>query len=248
MKSVILAAIVAAAFSASAVAAEIKVLSAGAVEPGLMRAVAAFKQASGTDVKVQFNTAPQLAKKLADGESADVLVAPPAVLDAQAKENKVSAEGRILLGRVGAGVVMRANAAAPDIATTEALKQAVLAADSVVYNTASTGLYIEKVLDKLGIAEQVKAKATRYPNGEGVMEHIIKGKGNEIGFGAITEIKLFEQKGAKLVGPLPADIQNYTTYGAAQLSNAASKDGAKAFLAFLATPEAKQIFASAGIE
>src|SRR5215471_2222340 len=248
MKPLILAAIVAAAFAANATAAEIKVLSAGAVEPGLVRAIDAFKKASGTEVKVQFNTAPQLAKKLADGEAADVLVAPPAVLDAQAKENRIAADGRTMLGRVGAGVVIRANATPPDISTTAALKQAVLAADSIVYNTASTGLYIEKVLEKLGIAEQIKAKTTRYPNGEGVMEHVIKGKGNEIGFGAITEIKLFEQKGAKLVGPLPADIQNYTSYGAAQLSGATSKDGAKAFLAFLATPEAKQIFVNAGIE
>jgi molybdate transport system substrate-binding protein len=248
MKSVIVAACAVAAFSASAVAAEIKVLSAGAVEPGLVRAADAFKRTSGNEVKIQFNTAPQLAKKLADGEVADILIAPPAVLDAQAKENKVSAEGRMVLGRVGAGVVVRANAPAPDIATTDALKQAVLGADSIVYNTASTGLYIEKMLDKLGVGEQVKAKTTRYPNGEGVMEHVIKGKGNEIGFGAVTEIKLFESKGLKLVGPLPADIQNYTTYGAALLTNGPSKDAAKAFLAYLATPEAKQTFASAGIE
>jgi molybdate transport system substrate-binding protein len=249
MKLFIATAVIGAAFcAASATAAEIKVLSAGAVEPGLVRAVAAFKKASGTEVKIQFNTAPQLAKKLADGEVADVLVAPPGVLDAQAKENKIAAEGRVMVGRVGAGVVMRANATAPDIATTEALKKAVLAADSIVYNTASTGLYIEKVLDKLGIAGEVKAKTTRYPNGEGVMEHVIKSKGNEIGFGAITEIKLFESKGLKLVGPLPSDIQNYTSYGAAQLSNSTSKDAAKAFLAFLTTPEAKQIFAGAGIE
>ena len=74
---------------------------------------------------------------------------------------------------------------------------------------------------RIGIAEQIKSKTTRYPNGERVMEHIIKGAGNEIGFGAITEIKLFESKGAKLAGPLPADIQNYTTYGAALMSRAA---------------------------
>src|SRR5215470_5638251 len=112
MKSFVIATCVVAAWSANATAAEIKVLSAGAVEPGLVRAVEAFKKASGTEVKIQFNTAPQLAKKLAD-------------------------DGRTMLGRVGAGVVIRANATPPDISTTEALKQAVLAADSIVYNTAS---------------------------------------------------------------------------------------------------------------
>ena len=86
-----------------------------------------------------------------------------------------------------------------------------LGANSIVYNTASSGLYLEKLFEGIGIAEQIKAKTTRYPTGEAVMDHIIKGKGNELGFRAITEIKLFERKGLKLVGPLPPDIQNYTT-------------------------------------
>ena len=123
-----------------------------------------------------------------------------------------------------------------------------LSADSIVYNTASSGLYLEKLFERIGIAEQIKAKTTRYSTGEDVMDHIIRGRVNELGFGAITEIKLFEPKGLKLVGPLPPDIQNYTSYGAALISNAPSADAAKAFLTYLATPEAKQIFAAAGIE
>jgi molybdate transport system substrate-binding protein len=231
-----------------AVAADVKVLSAGAVEPGLLRAAEQFERASGNEIKVQFNTAPQLTKRMAEGEVADILIAPPAVLDEQAKNGRISAQGRLMLGRVGAGVAVRAGAPNPDIATIEALKQAMLGAESIVYNTASSGLYLEKLFERIGIAEQIKAKTTRYPTGEAVMAHIIKGKGNELGFGAITEIKLFEPKGLKLVGPLPPDIQNYTSYGAALISNAPSADTAKAFLTYLATPEAKQIFAAAGIE
>jgi molybdate transport system substrate-binding protein len=231
-----------------AVAADVKVLSAGAVEPGLLRAAEQFERASGNEIKVQFNTAPQLTKRMAEGEVADILIAPPAVLDEQAKNGRISAQGRLMLGRVGAGVAVRAGAPNPDIATIEALKQAMLGAESIVYNTASSGLYLEKLFERIGIAEQIKAKTTRYPTGEAVMAHIIKGKGNELGGGAITEIKLFEPKGLKLVGPLPPDIQNYTSYGAALISNAPSADTAKAFLTYLATPEAKQIFAAAGIE
>jgi molybdate transport system substrate-binding protein len=233
---------------APAFAAEIKVFSAGAVEPGLKRAIEAFKRASGNAVTVEFNTAPQLASRLAAGDVADVLIAPPAALDQQAKDGKIAAQGRIVVGRVGAGVVVRAGLPSPDVATTAAFKQAVLGADSVVYNTASTGIYLEKLFERLGIAADIKAKTTRYPNGERVMEHIIHGKGNEIGFGAITEIKLFEPKGLKLVGPLPAEVQNYTTYGAALMTGAPSPPAAKAFLAFLAGGEAKQAFAAAGIE
>jgi molybdate transport system substrate-binding protein len=229
-------------------AAEIKVLSAGAVKTGLLRAADEFKRASGHEVKVQFNTAPQIAKKLAEGEAADILIAPPTVLDEQARNNKVSAQGRIVLGRVGAGVVVRTSAPNPDIATTEALKRAMLGADSIAYNTASTGLFLEKLFERIGVADEIKPKTSRYPDGEGVMLHVINGRGNDLGFGATTEIKVFESKGAKLAGPLPADIQNYTSYGAALLTSAAAADAATAFLAYLATPEGKQIFVAAGVE
>ena len=184
-------------------AADIKVFSGGAVQTGLLRAAEEFKRASGNEVRVEFNTAPQLAKKLAEGAVGDILIAPPALLDEQARNGRISAAGRVMLGRVGAGVVVRAGTPAPNVATTEALKQAMHAADAIIYNTASSGLYLEKLFERIGIAEAIKAKTVRYPNGEGVMEHVIKGKGNDLGFGPITEIRLFEPKGLKLVGPLP---------------------------------------------
>jgi molybdate transport system substrate-binding protein len=137
------------------------VLSAGAVEPGLRRAAEQFKRASGNEIKMQFNTAPQLAKRMAEGEVADILIAPPAVLDEQAKNGKISMQGRLTLGRVGAGVVVRSDAPGPEIATTDALKRSMLSADSIVYNTASSGLYLEKLFERIGIAEQTKAKTTR---------------------------------------------------------------------------------------
>src|SRR5437868_14856559 len=89
----------------SAMADEIKVFSAGAVEPGVLRAASDFKRASGHDVRVQFNTAPQIAQRLAAGDIADILIAPPAALDEQIKNGKISPDGRIVIGRVGAGVV-----------------------------------------------------------------------------------------------------------------------------------------------
>jgi molybdate transport system substrate-binding protein len=248
MRSLVIAACIGAALSAGATAAEIKVFSACAVEPGVVRAAAAFRQATGTEVQIEFNTAPALVKKLATGATGDILIAPPAVLDAQAKDGKVLADGRILLGRVGAGIVVRAGAPLPDIATVDAMKKALLAADTVVYNTASSGLYIEKMLERVGVGESLKAKTRRYPDGVGVMAHIAESKDNAIGFGAITEIKLAEPKGAKLVGPLPAEVQNYTTYGAALLANGPARDAAKAFLAYLASAEAKKIFTDAGVE
>jgi molybdate transport system substrate-binding protein len=233
------------AAAVTAEAAEIKIISGGAIEPGLEAVAHSFEKQSGHRVRITFNTAPQLRKRVADGERFDVVIAPPAVLDELAKAGKVSGEGHVPAGRVGVGVTVRSGAAAPAIGSVEALKQALLRADSVVYNQASSGLYLEKLFDKLGIGAQLKPKTTRYANGAQVLEHVIKGKGNEIGFGAMTEIRLFEPKGLKLVGPLPAEVQNYTSYSAAV---AGSSDAARAFVRYLATPAAKNDFAANGVE
>src|SRR2546422_4475233 len=91
------------AFAGSAMAAEIRVLSAGAVEPGLRAAAAAFKKQSGHDVKITFNTAPEIRKRIAGGEAFDVVIAPPAALDEFAGAGKISAD-RVDVGRVGLGV------------------------------------------------------------------------------------------------------------------------------------------------
>ena len=230
------------------VAAEIKVLSAGAVEPGLHKAVEQFRQSTGHEVTIQFNTAPQIVQRMQEGYVADVVIAPPAGLKQQADAGRIVADGHATVGKVGIGIVVRKDASGPAVATTDELKTAVLGADSVVYNTASTGLYLERLFDRLGVAEQIKGKATRPPSGEAVMQTVVGGSGSQIGFGAITEIKLFETKGVKFLGPLPADIQNYTTYNAALATNGPQPEAAKAFVTYLATPEARRIFAAAGIE
>ena len=229
-------------------AAEIRVLSAGAVEPGLHAFAKLAKQETGHDLRIQFNTAPQIAKRLAAGEVYDILISPPAAITAAAKDGKVLAETRAPVGRVGAGIIVRSATAAPNVSSVDALKQALLSADSVVYNTASTGLYLDKLFAKMGILDELKPKTTRYPDGASVMEHVIKGKGTEIGFGAITEIKMYEPKGLKLVGPLPADVQNYTSYEAVVMNGAPAADAARAVLKLLASPAGKAAFVSAGVE
>lgn len=229
-------------------AAEVKALSAGAVEPAIEAFVHQLKRDTGHDLKVLFNTAPQITKRLAANEVFDILITTPAAMDQAIKDGKVVADGRVRIGRVGAGIHVRASAQAPDVSTSDALKKAVLAADSVVYNTASTGLYLDKLFANMGILEQIKPKSARYANGASVLEHVIKGKGNEIGFGAITEIKLYEGKGLKYVGPLPAGVQNYTTYDAAMMTGAAASDAAKEVLHQMGMPASKAIFIKAGVE
>src|SRR5262249_56549361 len=136
------------------------------------------------------------------GEEADVVSAPPAVVDELASAGKLDGAGRTEVGRVGVGVVVRDGAAKPDVSSTEALKRALIDARSVVYNKASTGLYLEKLFERLGVGAEVRAKETRFADGASVIEHVIHGTGNEIGFGALHESALYRDKGAQFVAPL----------------------------------------------
>ncbi|HEX7475941.1 MAG TPA: substrate-binding domain-containing protein [Dehalococcoidales bacterium] len=246
MKSIIIAAFCLLATTASA--AEIKVISGGAVEPGLEAFAQLVRRDLGHDLKILYNTAPQIAKRLSAGEVYDIMVSSPATIETAIGEGKVVPETRVKVGRVGAGIIVRAGAYAPDVATVDALKQALLDADSVVYNTASTGIYLDKLFSTMGVADALKTKTTRYPTGAAVMEHVLKGTGKEIGFGAMTEIRLYEPKGIRLVGPLPAAIQNYTSYEAVLMTGSMSAEAARAVLRHLATPAAKAAFTAGGVE
>jgi molybdate transport system substrate-binding protein len=245
---VLLTVILGLAASAPALAAEINVLSAGAVEPGVTAVAEAFRKETGTEVRVKFATAPAIRERVGKGEAADVVIAPPALIDELAKAGKLDGAARAAVGRVGVGVVIRDGAAKPDVSSIDALKRALLDAQSVVYNKASTGLYLDKLFDRLGVGGEVRAKETRYADGAAVMEHVIHGKGKEIGFGAITEIRLYGGKGAQFVAPLPPEAQNYTSYAAAPSAAPANRDGAAAFVKFLASPAARAAFQAKGVE
>jgi molybdate transport system substrate-binding protein len=224
-------------------AAEINVLSGAAVEPALLAAADVFRRRTGANVKITFATTPDIRRQIGAGETPDVVIAPPATLDELAKPGKIDGTAQVALGRVGVGVVIREGALRPDVSTTDVLKRAVLDADSVVYNRASSGLYVEGLLQRLGLAERIAAKTKRYI-GTDMIEPLIHGKGKEIGFMPVVQILNWRGRGLQLVGPLPDDIQNYTTYAAAPASG--SETGL-AFVRFLATPEAKAIFAGEGI-
>lgn len=234
--------------SAAAGAAEVKVLSGGAVEPGLHAFAAVAKRETGHDLKIQFNTVPQIAKRLAANEVYDIVIASPAAIQAAAKDGKVVGDTAVPVGRVGAGIITRTDAPDPAVATVDELRLALLDAESVVYNTASSGLYLDKLFAKMGVLETIKPKTTRYPDGASVMQHVIRSKNKTIGFGAITEIRQYEAKGLKLVGPLPAEVQNYTSYEAAVMSASTQQEAARAVLKTLASPAGKAAFAKAGVE
>ncbi len=225
---------------------ELEILSAGAIEPGLKAAAGAFEKQTGHVINITFNTAPELKKRMDRNPAFDVMIAPPAVISDFAAAGKL-ATARAALGRVGLGVAVRDSAPVPDVSTAEAFKASVMAADSLVFNRASTGLYLENLLKKMDSYAQTESKTTRYPDGASVLEHVIRGRGREVGFAAMTEILLYTSKGLTLVGPLPAAIQNYTSYTAAPLASGANQALAQEFVSFLSEPAAKTLFVAAGI-
>jgi molybdate transport system substrate-binding protein len=224
------------------------VLSAGAVEPGLLAAVALYQKESGRKVSVTFNTAPQIRERIErKGDKFDVVIVPPPVMDAFAEAGRVEPE-RVMLGRVGQGIAVRPGAPVPDVTSVDALKRAMLEAESVVFNRATGGQYIERMLRKIGVYDQIEKRTTRYASAAQVMDHLLKGKGREVGFAPMTEIMLYRPKGLRFVGPLPAEVQQYNSYVASPMSGAANAQAAVALVKFLATAPAKAALVAGGVE
>lgn len=225
--------------------AQLKLLSAGAVKPGLANVIDAFQQATGHTVDAAFATVPEIRKRIG-AVTVDVVIAPPELLDDLVKAGKCGGQ-RVVVGRVGVGVMVRQGAPVPKIATVDELRQSLLDADSVVYNHASTGIYLETLFSRLGIAAQLKNKTTRYPDAAAVLDHVSKGRNREIGFGGTTVILEGRNQGLVFVGPLPTEIQHYTTYAAMVTADSAAANAAGEFLVYLATDVARAILAEAGI-
>lgn len=226
----------------------IHVFSPSAMHSSLEVLAQAHENQTGVRVMLAFEIAPAFRKRLEEGQQADVLIAPPPVMEELVAIGKARADGRFELGRVGVGVVVRSGAPMPDVSSRAALERALLDAESVVYNHASSGTYVEKLIEKLGLTEALARKTTRLRDAQESFTHLLNGKGREIGFGGVTEIGRWRDRGLVLVAPLPPEIQNFTTYIATLASGAVNPDGARAFLAFLKTTEAKAILTTQGVQ
>ena len=228
----------------------LKVLSAGAVKRGVAQVAANFGRASNTRVEVDFATAPQLRERVLSGEIVDVIVAPPAVMDVFEQHGRIVANTRGTVGRSRVGVVMHQDAVAPEVSDTAAFTRALRNASAVVYNTASSGIYIEKLLDRLGLVNELAARIVQVQSGSAIMEAVAARAPGAVGLAQISEIMVMIDKGCavKLVAPLPGDIQNITRYDAAACAASASPPAALALAQELASAAAKKIFAASGID
>ena len=226
---------------------KINVLSAGAIEPGLVDSARAFGSASGLEVAIQWATTPMIRQRMTHGVSADLLIVPTAAAEDFAAAGKVDNSAPVDLGRVGVGIGVRKGAPVPDVSTTQALTRSLLDADSVVINRASSGIYMETLLARLGVKDAIENKLLRIIDGPQMMRHLIHGEGREFGFCASVEIVLYHDRGMQLAGMLPEDVQYYTLYTAVPMLNASNPTGARAFLAYLSTEQSRRHFRAYGI-
>ena len=226
---------------------ELKVLSAGAVKRGVAQVANEFERATGTRVNIEFDTAPELRKRVAAGETADVFVVPPAVMDEFQKQGKIVPDSRAFVGRSRMGVVVHADASAPDLGDAAAFKQALLAASAVVYNKASSGLYSTKLMEKLGLDKALGSRIVIVDTGAAIMEYVAAQPPGAVGLAQISEVMVMIAKGCavRLAAPLPDEIQNVTRYDAAATTGAPA--AARNLARHLASDTAKAIFAATGI-
>ena len=236
------------AAAAAASAAERTVMSAGAVASGLRALVEQFQRAAGHTVRVEIGTTTQLAGRLDAGAAPDILIAPASVMERAIADNRAVGDTRVTVGRVGVGVIVHGGAAPPDISSPAELQRALLAADAVVYNQGSSGLYIERMFATLGLADRLTARTVRVADAEAVLARIAADQGRAIGFGAISAIRAYRGTGVRYAGPLPPTLQNVTTYEAASTPGARDPGAAAAFLAFITSPAARQAFLATGVE
>ena len=235
--------------TATASAAEIKVYSTIGMGSVLKELQPKFEQASGHKLNITWGLAGPLAKRVADGESPDALVAIRGGVDGLVTSGRIAQPSAVTLALSGVGVSVRSGAPKPDISTPERLKETLIAAKAIAYADPSkggaSGVHFAKVAERLGIADVVKAKS-KYPDAAGLPGTLLLDGSADLAVAQVPE--LLEVKGTDLVGPLPGDLQSITQFAGGVVSGAKEPDAAAAFLKFLQSPEAVATIKAKGMD
>jgi molybdate transport system substrate-binding protein len=221
----------------------IKILSGGAMRSLMAELVPLFERASGAKVEIEFRLTSVLQKEIADGAAFDIAILPRPEVDELAAAGKIAAGTIVDLARSAVGLAVRAGAAKPDIGTVARFRRALQNARSIAYSDGPSGAYIGALLQRLGLAEEMKPKTklTSRP----VAELLAEGAA-EVGMQQIVAI--LPVKGAELVGPLPGELQNIIIY-AAGISTAAQNPGmADSCIDFMRSSEAAPVIRGKGLE
>lgn len=229
-------------------AAEIKVLSGGAVKAAVTDLGEAWSRETGHRVVITYATTGASMQKIAAGEPVDVIILAVEAIEQLVAQGTALARTKTDVARVGIGVAVREGAPKPDISSPEAVKQTMLAAKSVAYMDPSkggtSGIHFTKVLEQMGIAVAVKSKAVLVDTGFAA-ERVARGEA-ELVVHQISEI--LPVKGVALIGPLPREIQKVTVYSAVVAAKSQVQEAAQAFIASMMTPAARAKFAAVGLD
>ena len=223
-------------------AAEIHIWTAKAIATVLEEVGPQFERASGHRLNVYSGLPTDFEKRLKAGDPLDLLIS--SLVDQWVKEGKLVAATRTDIARSGIGVEVRAGTRKPDISSVEAFKRALLDAKSIAYLRVGSGIYVHRLLERLGIAEAVKSKVTR-PESDIVSELVAKG---EVELGMVVITQILTTPGVELVGPLPAEIQSYVAFAAGVSVNSKAPDAAKQLIKFLTGPAAIPVIKAQGME
>jgi molybdate transport system substrate-binding protein len=230
-------------------AADIRVLSVGAVQQAVRELATEFGNETGHHIVLTIGSPVVVMQKIKDGEVADAVIVSEPAMDQLDKEGVVNPESRVPLAKTGMGVAVRAGSALPDVSTPEAFKQALLAAKSVVYGDPSlpnqSGEKAERILVQAGILDALKPRLKIVPGQAASQEMIAKGE-VEMGLYNVSEIP--EGKGLALAGPVPTLLQIKTSYEGALMSDGAVPEAARAFIRFLASSEVRAKWLAAKLE
>lgn len=225
-------------------AAEIKVLSTNGVKAIMEELGPQFERANGHKLVVTFEVTTALKKDIEAGATFDVTILTASAIDDLIKQGKAKGPGTAI-AKSGVGVAVKAGAVKPDIGTVEAFKRTLLAAKSVAYTTqGASGQYFATLIERLGIAAEIKAKAKTQPGGS-TAEVVARGEA-ELAIQQISE--LLPVKGADYVGPFPPEIQSFTAFTAALGPAAKEAEAAAALIRFLTTPSALAVIKAKGME
>lgn len=230
-------------------AAEIKVLSANGMRDVMEEVGPKFARTTNHKVAIEFGTIGVILQRIDSGERADVIIIPPVGTKRLLESGKGLANTEVVIAHSGIGVAVRKGAQKPDISTPELFRQALLDAKSVTYLDpaagGTTGPHFLKVIERLGIADNVKAKAVLHRSGREAAQLVADGKA-EIGINLAQE--LLPNPEVQVIGPLPGDLQLKLSFATVVLSGTRDLNASKELIAFLRTPEVAEVIKSKGME